>query len=130
MKLRHWESASSTGASAREVRIELAMMMPAVACWLITSQAPIASTRRLQDHAQDLRQRRHAAGDVGHALLGGEMAAVVDRSTASSSRPRHAHRLDDLGIAPARLGQRHCGCRPTPTASRAGLRAQKFGERS
>ena len=57
MKPRHWERATSTGASAREVRIELAMMMPAVACWLITSQAPIASTadcrimRRILDSA-------------------------------------------------------------------------------
>ena len=38
------EITSSTGASARDDRIEPAMMMPAVACWLITSQAPTAST--------------------------------------------------------------------------------------
>ena len=44
MKLRQWARVTSTGASAREVRIELAMMMPAVACWLITSQAPMPST--------------------------------------------------------------------------------------
>ena len=36
--------ASSAGASARETRIEEAMMMPAVARLLITSQAPSAST--------------------------------------------------------------------------------------
>jgi hypothetical protein len=43
-KPRHCEIASSIGAKAREVRIELAMMMPAVACWLMTSQAPMPST--------------------------------------------------------------------------------------
>jgi hypothetical protein len=36
--------ASSTGARARVVRIELAMMMPAVACCSITSQAPMPRT--------------------------------------------------------------------------------------
>ena len=36
--------ARSTGASARALRIELAMIMPPVACWLMTSQAPTAST--------------------------------------------------------------------------------------
>ncbi|MCY1373735.1 hypothetical protein D9M69_610280 [compost metagenome] len=34
--------ARSTGASARAESIEPAMMMPGVACWLITSQAPTA----------------------------------------------------------------------------------------
>ncbi len=33
---RHWLIASSTGASARALRIELAMMMPPVACPLMT----------------------------------------------------------------------------------------------
>jgi hypothetical protein len=35
-KPRQCAIATSTGANARDVRIELAMMMPAEACWLIT----------------------------------------------------------------------------------------------
>ena len=34
-KFRQWAIANSTGASARDTRIELAMMMPGVASWKI-----------------------------------------------------------------------------------------------
>ncbi len=43
-KLFQWAMASSAGASARETRIEEAMMMPPVASLWITSHAPSAST--------------------------------------------------------------------------------------
>ena len=41
---RHWPITTSIGASARADRMEPAMMIPAVASWWITSQAPTAST--------------------------------------------------------------------------------------
>ncbi len=61
---------------------------------------------RLQDHAQDPGKGGHAAGDVGDALLGGEIAPVVIVPQLVEAAA-HAHGLHDLGIAAARFGEPH-----------------------
>ena len=60
--------------------------------------------RRLQGHAQDLGDRAKTAGDVAGALVAFEIF-FVGLAPAPVQPPRHSHRDQHFGVAPARGGE-------------------------
>ena len=92
--------ARSTGASARAVRIEPAMMMPRGRLLVDHQIGADGEHRRLQHHAQHLGDRAETAGDVAGALIAREIVRV-GFAPAPGQPPGHAHRDQHFGVAPA-----------------------------
>ena len=107
MKPRQLAIATSTGASARDVRIELAMMMPADGLLIDHQLGADPQHRRLQRHAQDLATAPPSRRRCRPRAAARARWRWLCSPHSSASRPRHAHGLDDLGVAPAGFGQRH-----------------------
>jgi hypothetical protein len=80
----------------------------------------------LQHHAQNLRHRTKAAGDVARAR-GARDVAAVEVAPVLGDAGGHAHGRDRLGVAPARLHQRAARCRELRGAARRAPR-QHFGQ--
>ena len=108
--------ASSTGASARDARIEPAMMMPARRLLRDHQIGADAEHRRLQHHAQHLRDGAEAAGDVGCASAG------CVRGTGVGLAP---HRGEARPPCPWPAAPRRCA--GSPRRARCALRAVDGG---
>ena len=108
--------ARSTGASARADRIEPAMMMPAEACWLMTSQAPTASTPDWIIMRRRFRDRAEPARHVARLAMARHVAPVglgpACRRCARSCPSRRSPRRCGWKSRQARCAPAHAGSYP------------------